>query len=167
MQAATATPRASIPPGAVEWDLPRLNGPQRALVVPVLTRMAKRLICFEGAIRLGKSWGALILVWCLALAFPGIKILIARWKQEDVDGTLTEVWQSVSGLFPKKAQPRWDAAMHAYIFPNDSIVYKKSLKSAEGEARDSKWRGMTLAVIVIDQFEECPKYVWSDIKGRL
>jgi hypothetical protein len=167
MQTEAATLSSSIPAGAVRWDLPKLNGPQRELVLPVLQRVAKRLICFEGAIRLGKSWGALILVWCLALAFPGIKILIARWKQEDVDGTLTEVWQSVSGLFPKRAQPRWDAAMHAYIFPNDSIVYKKSLKSAEGEARDSKWRGMTLAVIVIDQFEECPKYVWSDIKGRL
>jgi hypothetical protein len=137
------------------------------LVLPVLQRTARRLICFEGAIRLGKSWGSLILVWCLALLHPGIKILIARWKQEDVDGTLTEVWESVAGLFPKALHPRWDAQKHAYIFANGSLVYKKSLKSAENETRDSKWRGMTLSVIVIDQFEECPKFVLEDIRGRL
>ena len=163
----SSSPAGQIPPGAVPWELPKLNGPQGRLVVPVLQRLAKRLICFEGAIRLGKSWGALILVWCLALLHPGIRILIARWKQEDVDSTLTEVWESVCGLFPAQLQPRWDAAKHAYIFKNGSIVYKKSLKSSEGEARDSKWRGMTLGVIVIDQFEECPKYVLQDIKGRL
>ncbi len=167
MQTAVATRNPPIPPGAVRWDLPKLNGPQAALVMPLLERTAKRLICFEGAIRLGKSWGALIAVWCLALLFPGIRILVARWKQEDVDGQLTEVWESVKNLFPVACHPRWNPTKHAYEFANGSIVYKKSLKSAEGEARDSKWRGMTLAVIVIDQFEECPQYVYQDIKGRL
>ena len=88
---ATATAASKqLPPGAVQWELPKLNQPQTALVMPLLQRTARRLICFEGAIRLGKSWGALIAVWCLAMLFPGIRILIARWKQEDVDGQLRD-----------------------------------------------------------------------------
>ena len=127
---------------------------------------------------------------CLALVHPGISILIARWKQEDVDGTLTEIWQSVAGLFPKSLHPTWDAAKHAYVFANGSLVYKKSLKSAEGDAKVITLCGSTkfeaefaevnqrltmegCVVISLGMFSlpDLPDYDWtvdsSDLKGRL
>jgi hypothetical protein len=147
--------------------LPTLNRVQITLIQRVLDRLASRLIDVEGAIRLGKSWGAVILVWLLALLHPGIRILLARWKQEDADGQLVEVWDAVREFFPRRLWPVWVPNLHAYKFKNGSVVYRHGLKASENEARNSKWRGKTLAVVVIDQAEECPEFVFQDIQGRL
>src|SRR5688500_17694586 len=148
-------------------EIPTLNRVQISLIEEVLERRAPRLIDVEGAIRVGKSWGAVILVWLLALLHPGIRILLARWKQEDADGQLVEVWQAVAAFFPKRLHPVWIPNLHAYRFANGSIVYRHGLRAGELEARNSKWRGKTLAVIVIDQAEEIPDWAFNDLQGRL
>lgn len=157
---AEATTSSAIP-------FPPLNRVQTTLIEAVLEKRAPRLIDVEGAIRVGKSWGAVILVWLLALLFPGIRILLARWKQEDADGQLVEVWQAVAAFFPKRLHPVWIPNLHAYKFANGSVVYRHGLRAGELEARNSKWRGKTLAVIVIDQAEEMPDWAFADLQGRL
>ena len=152
-------------PSAIPF--PPLNRIQTELIEAVLEHRAPRLIDLEGAIRLGKSWGAVILCWLLALLLPGIRVLLARWKQEDADGQLVEVWQAVAAFFPKPLHPEWIPNLHAYRFKNGSLVYRHGLRASELEARNSKWRGKTLAVIVVDQAEEMPEWAFNDLQGRL
>jgi hypothetical protein len=147
---------------SVDIQLPPLTDPQ----FDVFTAN-ERCIDHEGAIRTGKSTGVGVKVFAYALQYPGIRMLVARWKSEDVEGQLRDLWRQVCAFFPEDVQPAWDGGEQAYIFPNGSWVYFRSLKASEEESRYSKFRGLTLAVIWVDQAEELPQDVYTELKGRL
>jgi hypothetical protein len=155
-----ATTRRAAPTADVA--LPPLTDPQFELF-----QATARCIDFEGSIRSGKSTVAGIKLWMYALQHPGIRCLAARWKAEDVEGQLRGLWREVADLFPADVHPEWDSREQAYIFKNGSWVYLRSLKASDEDSRYSKFRGLTLAVVWIDQSEEIPQDVYTELKGRL
>jgi hypothetical protein len=146
-----------------------IDVPLPALSVPQVNFLAADERCqdFEGAIRCGKSTVAMLKVWLFALKYPGICMLVCRWKDSDVNGQLRKLWREVGAWFPADCQPTWDGQEESYLFPHGSLVYMRSLKSSEETARYSKFRGLTLAVVYIDQAEEVPEDVYVELKGRL
>jgi hypothetical protein len=52
-------------------------------------------------------------------------------------------------------------------FPNGSLVYVRGLKPSEGASLFSKFAGLNLALIYLDQPEEIPHSVFQALKARL
>ena len=155
----------TVPTGAIDAAdvrLPPLTDPQFTFF-----EASERAIDFEGSIRSGKSTAAGIKVWMYALQYPGIRCLAARWKSEDVEGQLRSLWRQVAEFYPPQVHPEWDSKEQAYVFPNGSWVYMRSLKASDEDARYSKFRGLTLAIVWIEQAEEVPQDVYVELKGRL
>lgn len=151
---------------ALEIELPALSDPQLAIL-----EADERCVDAEGAIRSGKSTAAGLKCWVYALMYPGVHQLACRWKQQDVDGQLRALWRQVGAWFPVHLHPRWNAQEECYEFPEVdgkvSRVYMKSLKASEETGRYSKFRGLTLARVWIEQAEEVPEDVYVELKGRL
>lgn len=160
----------------VEYELPPLSDPQLAII-----EASERCVDAEGAIRSGKSTAAGLKAWLRCLTEPGIHGLASRWKQQDVDGQLRALWRAVGAWFPEDVHPTWDAQEECYIFPDTkctarehreckgthSRLYMRSLKSSEETARYSKFRGLTLAFVWLEQGEEIPQDIYTELKGRL
>lgn len=150
----------------VEYELPPLSAPQLALV-----QATERCVDAEGAIRSGKSTAAALKCWLRCLTEAGINILASRWKQQDVDGQLRGLWRQVGEWFPPECHPSWNAQEECYEFPEIdgkvSRLYMRSLKSSEETGRYSKFRGLTLAEIWLEQAEEIPHDIYTELKGRL
>jgi hypothetical protein len=154
------------PADVPDFDLPPLSGPQLAIL-----EATERCVDAEGAIRSGKSTAAGLKFWLRALTEPGINLLASRWKDQDLNGQLRALWRQVGAWFPVQLHPRWDAQEECYVFPErhgkTSRVYMRSLKSAEDTGRYSKFRGLTLAGVWLEQAEEVPHDVYVELKGRL
>lgn len=146
----------------VEIALPPLTGPQIEII-----EADQREIDVEGAPRGAKSWGVLIKIWKLVWSHPGIQIFYCRWKDEDVDVHLKDLWRKIAALFPEWAQPAWNPTESAFDFPNASRVYLRSLKASEDSARYSKFKGLTLAVVVVEEASEVPRDYYARLKERL
>jgi hypothetical protein len=94
-------PRASRAP-VVDIPLPILTKPQA-----VLFEATERCVNAEGSIRSGKTTIVLLKLWRYALTHPGIKILAARWKQEEAEGQLRgEAWRNVAAFLPRRGPTR-------------------------------------------------------------
>jgi len=143
-------------------QLPALTGPQMEIL-----EATERCICIEGAVRSAKSTGVGFKLWQLVYTHPGIQIMYARWKDEDVQVQLKDLWRQVAAWFPEYLQPTWNATEQAYDFPNESRVYIRSLRSSDEAARYSKVKGLTLAVIVLEEANEFPHDIYLYAKGRL
>lgn len=156
----------SATPAPVEYELPALSRPQMAIL-----KADERCVDAEGAIRSGKSTAVGLKWWMRALGEPGVNLLACRWKQQDVDGQLRALWRQVGEWFPTELHPHWNAQEECYEFPKvdgkTSRVYMRSLKSSEETARYSKFRGLTLAGVWLEQGEEIPEDVYIELKGRL
>jgi hypothetical protein len=143
-------------------QLPPLTDPQFEFFEAI-----ERAVDFEGSIRSGKSTAACIKIWMYALMYPGIRIMASRWKDGDLR-QIREVWRTVAAMFPEDVRPQWNSSEDAWIFPGtDSWVYLRSLKASEEDSRYSKFRGLTLAIIWLEQAEEVPRDVYVELKGRL
>lgn len=149
-------------PAGEELELPPLTGPQIEVLEAV-----ERCVDVEGAVRAAKSTGVGFKLWQLVWEHPGIQILYARWKDEDVQVQLKDLWRNVQAFFPEYLHPAWNASEQAFDFPNQSRVYVRSLKSSEDSARYSKVKGLTLAVIIIEEANEVPHDIYLFAKGRL
>lgn len=145
-------------------ELPGLSAPQLEII-----QATERCVDAEGAIRSGKSTGAGVKCYLRLLTEPGIQGLASRWKQQDVDGQLRGLWRAVGEWFP--VHPTWNAQEECYEFPpvhgKVSRLYMRSLKASEETGRYSKFRGLTLAFIWLEQAEEIPEDVYVELKGRL
>lgn len=154
---------ATVP---TEIELPAVSDPQLAIL-----ESTERCVDAEGAIRSGKSTAAGLKWWLRCLNEPGIHLLASRWKQQDVDGQLRALWRSVGEWFPAHLHPHWNAQEECYEFPpiggKVSRLYMRSLKSSEETGRYSKFRGLTLAGVWLEQAEEIPEDVYVELKGRL
>lgn len=146
--------------------LPPMTGPQIALLEAVRVD-GPRYVELEGSPGSAKSWGGGFLIWKLAYEHPGIQMLYCRYKDQDVRGQLMGIWEQVSVFFPSYLQPTWDAASESWMFPNGSRCYMHSLKSSEITAVHSKYKGKTLAVIVIEEASEVPYVHLVGLRERL
>lgn len=122
------------------------------------------LLDLEGAIRSGKSTPLIWKIINYAIEHPGIKMLLARWTGDALDMQLKPKFYEEC---PKEILGKWNAKEEYQEFTNGSLVYLRSLKSSDDTARYSKFAGLTLAVIGVDQPEELPEDVYHALKGRL
>lgn len=127
----------------------------------------------EGSPRSAKSWGIGFFMWKLAYKYPGIQIFYSRYKDDDLK-TLRDVWAKVSVFFPTYLHAQWNATEEAWDFPNGewvgevytgSRVYLSSLRVSEAMTADAvhgKYKGKTLAVVIVEEAQEVP---WVNIRG--
>lgn len=147
--------------------LPLLTGPQMRIVR--LDEQSARCIDVEGAPRSAKSWGIGFWIWKLVYRYPGIQVFYCRYKDDDLV-TLRDVWSKVSVYFPEYLQPKWNSSDQSWDFPNHSRVLLSSLRVSEGAtdaAIHGKYKGKTIAVVIIEEAQEVPRANYQGLKERL
>lgn len=134
---------------------------------PLSTAMLSRTryLDVEGAIRSGKTTMALWKVLDYCIQYPGIQCLIARYTDDALVTIVKPVWRRICLEAGVALAP--NAEQHYDELPNGSRVYLRGLKSSDDANRYAKFRGMTLAIIYIDQTEEVPADYWPELCGRL
>jgi hypothetical protein len=143
-------------------NLPPMTGPQ----VEIL-EATERVILVEGSPRSAKSWGVAFKIWLLVWQHPGIQIFYCRYKDEDLNGQLRDLWLKVCAFFPDYLQPAWSASEGAWDFKNGSRVYMRSLKVSTEALIHSKYKGLTLAVVVVEEASETLERNFKGLKERL
>lgn len=123
-----------------------------------------RFYDLEGGVRSGKTTVGIWALISLAVQYPGIKMLLARWTGDALNMQLKPKFYEEC---PKEILGRWDGKEECQYFANGSMLYIRSLKSSDDAARFSKFTGLTLAVIMVDQPEELPNDIYHALKGRL
>jgi hypothetical protein len=156
--------------------LPAMTGPQIAILN--IDQQPERCWDVEGSPRAAKSWGAAFWIWTLAYRYPGIQVFYCRYKDDDLK-TLRDVWSKVSVFFPEYLRPVWNTKEEAWDFPNGqfvgdvwtgSRVYLSSLRVSEAvdaAAVHGKYKGKTLAVVVVEEAQEVPQVNYHGLKERL
>jgi len=142
--------------------LPPMTGPQVEI-----QEAAERVVLVEGSPRSAKSWGAAFKLIGLAWLHPGIQMFYCRYKDEDVFGQLRDLWLKVCEFFPEYMRPVWSAQEGAWDFKNGSRVYMRSLKVSTEALIHSKYKGLTLAVIVVEEASEILARNFKGLKERL
>jgi hypothetical protein len=138
----------------------RWRGPQSAIL---LDTTRERDV--EGAIRSGKTTVCLWAELTAGLSDPGVIGFLARWSKDALDGILKPAWRAIceeAGVVVD-----WNAAEEYDELPNGSKFYLRSLKTQDQISRYSRFRGLTLGRVYVDQAEELPKDVYLELAGRL
>jgi hypothetical protein len=151
----------------VALRLPRLTYPQ--IDIFQIDQREERCWDVEGAARSAKSWGIGFWIWKLVYTYPGIQVFYCRYKDDDLK-TLRDVWAKVSVHFPDYMQPTWNTDFDSWDYANGSRVYISSLKvseAADAEAIHGKYKGRTLAVVIIEEAQEVPHANYVGLKERL
>lgn len=130
-----------------------------------LTDFSTREMDIEGAIRAGKTTVCLYRELCVALEHPGIHIMLARWTDNGVYGLLLPLWRAI--CLQVGVPLKWHPDEAYDELPNGARIYVRGLKSQDQTLRYSKFRGLTLSRVYIDQAEEIPKDVYLEVAGRL
>ena len=130
-----------------------------------LTDLATRELDIEGAIRAGKTTVCLWRELNVALAHPGIFILFARWTDTGVYGLVLPLWRRICEQAGVRL--KWHSDEEYDELPNASRIYVRGLKAQDQTLRYSKFRGLTLSRVYIDQAEEIPHDVYLEVAGRL
>ncbi len=157
-------------------DLPRMTAPQMDILT--IDQQPNRCHDVEGSPRSAKSWGVAFWIWKLAYQYPGIQIFYCRYKDEGLI-QLRDVWAKVSAYFPPELHASWNTKDQAYDFPNGtwhgevysgSRVFLSSLRVAEAMTADAvhgKYKGKTLAIVIIEEAQEVPRVNYQGLKERL
>jgi hypothetical protein len=119
----------------------------------------------EGAIRAGKTTVCLWREFDAVQAYPGIHILLARWTDSGVYGLVLPLWRAIceqAGVVLT-----WHPDEEYDELRNGSRVYVRGLKSQDATLRYSKFRGLTISRVYVDQAEEIPADVYLELAGRL
>lgn len=160
----------------VEIELPPLTAPQMDILS--IDEQPERCHDVEGSPRAAKSWGVGFLIRKLAFKYPGIQIFYSRYKDEGLI-QLRDVWSKVEAHFPPFLHAKWNASEQAWDFPNGEWVgevytgsrcYLSSLKVSEAmdaAAIHGKYKGKTLAVVIIEEAQEVPRANYQGLKERL
>lgn len=124
-----------------------------------------RYLDIEGAIRSSKTTIGLWKVLTSCLDYPGIRWLVCRWIDDDAHALLTPLMKQ---MFEQVgAAATWVSAEHRFELSNGSWVYVRGLRPSQDASRFSKFRGMTLGGVLVDQAEEIPQDFYLELKGRL
>ena len=148
-------------------NLPPMTGPQMDILQ--IDERPERCWDVEGAARSAKSWGIGFWIWKLVYKYPGIQVFYCRYKDDDLV-TLRDVWAKVSVYFPGYLHPKWNGSDWSWDFDNGSRVFLSSLKvseAADAEAIHGKYKGKTIAVVIIEEAQEVPKANYDGLKERL
>ena len=119
----------------------------------------------EGAIRASKTTLCLRKRLKKALRYPGIHIMISRWSDEATHALLKPVWRAL--CLQAGVHLTWNGEEGYDELDNKSLVYIRGLKTQDQTNRYSKFRGLTLADVYVDQAEEMPQDVYEELAGRL
>ena len=147
--------------------LPPMTGPQMEILT--IDEQPDRCWDVEGAPRSAKSWGIGFWIWKLAYQYPGIQVFYCRYKDEGLI-QLRDVWSKVGAYFPAGLHAAWNSQDQAYDFPNGSRVFLSSLKvseAADQAAVHGKYKGKTIAVVIIEEAQEVPRVNYIGLKERL
>lgn len=126
----------------------------------------ERFVLHEGAFRSSKTWTCLI-KWRMRLEeYPGIALVMARWKEDDLNTKLIPDYRRVCALMGLPIG-NWNASEKCFDFWNGSKLYAIHLKSSEIAAVHSKARGFTVSGVFISQLEEVPEDVAKEWMLRL
>jgi len=118
---------------------------------------------FEGAVRSGKTTIALIKMQNRCEAHPGMHWLICRYKEED---TKLQLKSRCIELFGS-GLGKWNSEESCFDLKNGSKVYVRGIKPGENLAPFSKFAGLTLSGILVDQAEELPPEFFPALQARL
>lgn len=124
-----------------------------------------RHVDLEGAIRSGKTTAALWKVLYSCVTHPGIAWLICRYSDADTRTKLRPRWAEICTA--AGVSTTWNASELRYELPNRATVHAFGLKAQDQLSRYAKLRGLTLAGVYVDQAEELPADLYSELKGRL
>lgn len=124
-----------------------------------------REVDIEGAVRAGKTTVCLWRELNACIKCPGIHILLARWTDSGVYGLLVPLWVRICEQAGVKL--KWHADEEYYELTNGSHAYVRGLKSQDQTLRYSKFRGLTLARVYVDQAEEIPHDIYLELAARL
>lgn len=119
----------------------------------------------EGAVRAGKTTVCLWRELNACIEHPGIFCLLARWTDTGVYGLVLPMWRRIC----EQAGIRlvWHADEEYDELPNTARMYVRGLKSQDATLRYSKFRGLTLSRVYVDQAEEVPQDVYLELAARL
>lgn len=159
-----------------EVELPPLTAPQMAIWR--IDESPERCWDVEGSPRSAKSWGIGFWIYKLAYSYRGIQIFYCRYKDEGLI-QLRDVLGKVAAYFPTYMHPTWNAKDQSFDFPNGdqlgevftgSRLFLSSLRVSEAMTADAvhgKYKGKTLAVVIIEEAQEVPAVNIRGLKERL
>ena len=124
-----------------------------------------RELDIEGAVRAGKTTLCLRRELRASQKYPGIFTLLARWTDSGVYGLTVPLWVRMCEAAGIKLT--WHADEEYYEMPNGSRAFVRGLKSQDQTLRYSKFRGLTLARVYVDQAEEIPQDIYLELAARL
>lgn len=134
-----------------------------------------RELDIEGALRASKTTICLRKEMRALYANPGMHGLIGRWTDDATHGILKPAWRAMcqrAGIrLQWNGEEQYDQMDNGPDrddpFKGGSLVYIRGLKTQDQTNRYSKFRGLTLARVYIDQAEEMPKDVYQELAARL
>lgn len=124
-------------------------------------------IDLEGALACGKT---IVCLWKILEAlrkYPGIAILIARWTDDAVHALLRPEFEKLARIHGSPFT--WHDKFKQYEMANGSKCFAFGLKtiSSEPEQRYGKIRGLPVSMIYVDQAEQLPGDIATELRSRL
>ena len=128
-------------------------------------RSVARVLDVEGAVRSGKTTVCLWKEFRAGNEHPGIHLLLSRWSDENTFGQLKPLWDDICE--EAGVDQAWNARESCYDWPNGSRIYVRGLMTSQEKQKYSKFRGLTLARVYVDQAEEVDPDVFKELAIRL
>ena len=128
-------------------------------------RCNSREVDVEGAVRSGKTTVCLWKELRAGLKHPGIHMLLSRWSDETTFSQLKPAWDGICEA--AEIDHSWNARESCYDWASGTRVYIKGLRASQEEQKYSKFRGLTLARVYVDQAEEIEQDVYKELAIRL
>lgn len=122
----------------------------------------------EGALSSGKTIAALYKELAMAAKYPGIHSLICRWTDDATHTLLRPAFEEVARLRGDTLE--WNDKLKFYtLLDYGSRIYAFGLKtqSSDAEQRYGKIRGLPVSRIYVDQAEQIPGDIASELRFRL
>jgi hypothetical protein len=107
----------------------------------------------EGAVRAGKSTPAAAKLARYAVQYPGIAMGAARWTQDALDAQVKPLWRATAQARGLHLEWHGDE-QYDEVVGTGSRIYLRAMHAGEDSQRFSKFAGLTLAILWIDQPEE-------------
>lgn len=131
-----------------------------------IIRAQERFVDVEGALRSAKTWSCLIKIRRQMEEYPGIRWVMSRWTEGDLNQKLVPDYRNVCALM-SVPHGDWNAKESCYDLANGSRIYAVHLKTSQTDNKFATVRGLTVAGFYIDQLEEVPEDVYNEAALRL
>ena len=124
-------------------------------------------IDIEGSLSCGKTTVCLFKEIRATQRYPGIHSLIARWTDDATNTLLRPALEQMGRICGVSLH--WNDKLKHYDLENGSRIYSFGLKtqSQDPEQRYGKIRGLPVSRIYIDQAEQLPQDIASELRARL